>query len=77
MTQGPKFHKSKEVIWLTVINEIFKFPSYFDPFSQVNYLYELLSSYPINQLKNDTFELVSRNLEKDFVKYRKLYGYHV
>ena len=33
-------------MWLTLINEIFKFPPYFDPFCQVNYLYELSSDYP-------------------------------
>ena len=45
MRQGPKFHKSKEVIWLTVINEIFKFPPLLDPFGYVNYLHELSSNY--------------------------------
>ena len=36
-----KFRKLQEAIWLTVINEIFKFPPHFDPFGYVNYLYEL------------------------------------
>ena len=33
----PKFRKLQEVIWLTVINEIFKFPPHFEPVSYVNY----------------------------------------
>ena len=33
----PKFRKLQEVIWLTVIKEIFKFPPHFEPFSYVNY----------------------------------------
>ena len=36
----PKFRKLQEVIWLTVINEIFKFPPHLDP-----YLFELSSDY--------------------------------
>ena len=46
LRQGPKFRKLQEAIWLTVINEIFKCPPHFDPFCQVNYLYELSSGYP-------------------------------
>ena len=41
-----KFHKLQEATWLTVINEIFKFPPHFDPFGYVNYLYELSLDYP-------------------------------
>ena len=41
-----KFRKLQEAIWLTVINEIFKFPPHFDPFDYVNYLYELSLGYP-------------------------------
>ena len=44
-----KFRKFQEAIWLTVINEIFKFPPHFEPFGYVNYLHELAlgySSYP-------------------------------
>ena len=36
----------KLAIWLTEISEIFKFPSHFDPFCQLNCLYELSSGYP-------------------------------
>ena len=32
--------------WVTVINEIFKFPSHLDPFGKGNYLYEFSSGYP-------------------------------
>ena len=31
----------QEAIWLTLINEIFKFPPHFDPFGYENYLDEL------------------------------------
>ena len=41
-----KFRKLQEAIWLTVINEIFKFSPHFDPFGYVNYLYELSLGYP-------------------------------
>ena len=41
-----RFRKLQEAIWLTVINKIFKFPPYFDPFGYVNYLYELSPGYP-------------------------------
>ena len=44
--EGPKFCKLQEAIWLTVINEIFKFPPHFEPSFQVIYLYELSSGYP-------------------------------
>ena len=44
--QGPKFGKLQEAIWLTVINEIFKFPPRLGPFSQINYLSQLFSGYP-------------------------------
>ena len=57
-----------------VINEIFKLPPHFDPFIQVNYLYELSSDYPKNPTQNETFGRVSRLLEIDFVNYRKPYG---
>ena len=33
-------------IWLTVINEIFKFPPRLGPFCQINYLFEIFSGYP-------------------------------
>ena len=41
-----KFCKLQEAIWVTVINEIFKFPPHFEPFGYVNYLYELSLGYP-------------------------------
>ena len=58
-------------MWLTVINEIFKATSHFDLFCQVNCLYKLQTTQK-TQLKNDTYGLVFRLLEKDFVNYRKL-----
>ena len=45
-TSRKRFRKLQEAIWLTVINEIFKFPPHFDPFCQVNYFHELSVSYP-------------------------------
>ena len=44
-TSRNRFGKLEEAIWLIVINEIFKFPQHFDPFGQVNYLFELSSDY--------------------------------
>ena len=46
LKQGPKIPKLQEAIWLTVINEIFKFPPRLGPFCQINYLSELFSGYP-------------------------------
>ena len=40
------FCKLQEARWLTVINEIFKFPQHFDAFRYVTYLYELFPGYP-------------------------------
>ena len=40
------FRKLQEAMWLTVINEIFKFLPHFYPFGYVNYLYELSPGYP-------------------------------
>ena len=45
-TSRKKFRKLQEAIWLTVINEIFKFPPRLGPFCQINYLFELFSGYP-------------------------------
>ena len=45
-TSKKRFCKLQEAIWLTVINEIFKFPPHFDPFSQVTYFSKLSSGYP-------------------------------
>ena len=44
-TSRKRFRKLQEAIWLTIINEIFKFPPNFDPFGYVNYLYELFLCY--------------------------------
>ena len=40
-----EFRKLQEAIWVTAINEVFKFPPHFKLFGQVNYLYELSSGY--------------------------------
>ena len=40
-----RFCKLQEAIWLTVIEKIFKFPPHFNPFGQVNYIYELSPDY--------------------------------
>ena len=44
-TSRKRFRKLQETIWLIVIDEIFKLLPHFDPFIQVNYLYELSSGY--------------------------------
>ena len=44
-TSGKRFRKLQEALCLTVINEIFKVPPHFESLCQVNYLYELSSSY--------------------------------
>ena len=45
-TSRGRFCKLQEVIWLTVINKIFKVPPCLDPFCQINYLLELFLGYP-------------------------------
>ena len=45
-TSGKRFHTLQEVIWLTAINGIFKFPPRLGSFCQINYLFELFSGYP-------------------------------
>ena len=37
-TSRKRFRKLQEAMWLTVINEIFKFLSHLDPFGQEDYL---------------------------------------
>ena len=49
-----RFRKLQEAIWLTIINEIFKFSPHSYPFDQVNYLYELSPGYPKSKFENDT-----------------------
>ena len=44
-TSRKRFHKLQKAIWLTVINEIFKFPLLLGSFCQISYLFELFSSY--------------------------------
>ena len=44
--QGPKIRKLQDAIWLTVINEIFKFPPLLGSSCQINYFFELSSGYP-------------------------------
>ena len=46
-TSRKTFRKLQEATWLTIINEIFKFPPYLGPFCQLNYLFELFSGYLI------------------------------
>ena len=71
-TPRKRFRKLQEAMWLTVIDEIFKFSPYFYPFGQVNYLYmNTPQATRIIQLKNVTFGLISRLLERDFLNYRK------
>ena len=44
-TSKKRFCKLQEAIWLTVINETFKFPPHLGSFCQITYLFELFSSY--------------------------------
>ena len=73
-TSRKRFRKLQEAIWLTLINEIFKFPTHLDTFVQETTCMNSPQSIWITQLKNDIFGLVSRLLERDFVNYRKPYG---
>ena len=73
-TSRKGFRKLQEAIWLTVINKIITFPPHLDLFGQENYFYNFSSGYPVTQLKNYTFGLVSRLIERDFVNYRKPNG---
>ena len=41
-----RLRKLHEAIWLTVINEIFAFPSYLHVFFKINYLHKLFLGYP-------------------------------
>ena len=69
-TSRKRFHKLQEAIGLTVINEIFNIPPYFDPLYQVNYLYELSPGYA----KDPTQKWYIWILKRDFVNYRKPFG---
>ena len=44
-TSRKRFRKLQKAIWITVMNEIFKFPPHLDPFGQENYLYEFSSGH--------------------------------
>ena len=55
--------KLQEAIWLTVINEIVKFPPHLDPFGQENYCINSPHVPQITQFKNHAFGLVSRLLQ--------------
>ena len=69
-TSTKRFGKLQEVIWVTVNNNIFEFPPHFDSFGFLNYCMSSPQATRIIQLKNDTFELVFRLLERDFLNYR-------
>ena len=58
-------------VWLTVINEIFKFPPRLDPFGQENYLYELLSRYPNDPIKKWYIWASFQTARKGFRKLQK------
>ena len=69
-----KFRKLQEAIWLTIINEIFKFPSHFDPFGYVNYLHVLSLGYPNYPTQIWYIWTSFQTSRKKFVNYRKPYG---
>ena len=52
-TFGLVWAKLLEAMWLTVINEIFKFPPHLGPFCQISYLFELFSGTPVTQFKSE------------------------
>ena len=52
-TFGLVWAKLLEAFWLTVINEIFKFPPHLDPFCQISYLFGLSSGTPVTQFKSE------------------------
>ena len=58
----------------TAINGIFKFPPSLNPFGQETIYVSSPQANRFTQLKNDTFGLVSRLVERNFVNYRKPYG---
>ena len=65
-TSRKRFRELQVAIWLIVIDEIFKFSPHINPFGQVNYLHmNSPEATRIIQLKNDTFGIVSRLLERD------------
>ena len=45
-TSRKRFRKLQEAIWLTVINEIFKFPPRLGSYCEINYFSELYFVYP-------------------------------
>ena len=52
-TFGLVWAKLLEAIWLTVVNEIFKFPPHLGPFCQISYLFELSSVTRVTQFKSE------------------------
>ena len=71
-TSRKRFRKLQEAIWLTVINEIFKFPPRLGPYCEINYLSELsldYPSYPIQKWYIWTSFQTSRN------KFRKFFTF--
>ena len=66
-TSGETFRKLQGAIWLTVIKEILKFPPRLGPFCQINYLFNSIGFTRVTKFKKDTFGLVSKVLERDFI----------
>ena len=67
-TSRKRFRKLQEAIWLTVINEIFKFPPRLGPFCQINYLSELFSGYPSYSIQKWYIWASFQNSRKRFRK---------
>ena len=71
-TSRKRFRKLQEAIWLTVINEIFKFPPRLGSYCEINYfseLYFVYPSYPIQKLYIWTSFQTSRKKFRKFFKF--------
>ena len=66
-TSRKMFYKLRKAIWPTIINKIFKFPSRLCPYCEINYFLNSLWITRVTKFKSDTFGLVSRLLERNFV----------
>ena len=71
-----RLSKLQEAIWLTVVNKIQKNSNQNQiSFIKWTFCWNSLGATPTTRFRNDTFGLVSRLLERDFVNYRKIYDF--
>ena len=69
LTQGPKFCKLQEAIWLTVINEIFNFPPRLGPYCEINYLPQFILDYPSYPIQKRYIWTSFQTSRKKFCKF--------